>query len=325
MKFATIGTSWITESFIESLLTVSGTELYAVYSRNSEKSEAFCRKHGAVKNYTSLEKMSEDVLIDAVYIASPNICHYEQSKLFLQKGKHVLCEKPLCITSNQIKELYKIADKNNVVFCEAIMNLHSPDIDILRDNLSKIGVIHSAHLDFSQLSSKYNAYLRGEKPNIFMPNMGTGCLMDLGVYNVYMAYALFGYTEKISAQAVFLDTGADCTGSAILNYGDKVVTLTYSKTAQSNLYSQILGDKGVILIQSVSQIGNSELLLYSGEKAAVTSEKDRKQIMSYEVEDFIAYIKGDYKYITYEQARAAAEEVSVMMEIIREKSEKFQF
>src|SRR4051794_28274423 len=98
MKYGTIGTSPITNEFIESAKLVDGMELTAVYSRNIEKGISFAGKHGVKSVFIDLEQMASSELIDAVYIASPNSLHYEQSKLFLEKGKHVLCEKPIAIT-----------------------------------------------------------------------------------------------------------------------------------------------------------------------------------------------------------------------------------
>lgn len=325
MKLAVIGTSWITESFIESFLSLENTALYAVYSRSREKADLFAEKHGAERAFTSLEEMAKDINYDSVYIASPNIFHYEQAKLFLQHGKNVICEKPLCVEPEQINELYAIADAENIIFCEAIMNLHSPDTILVKEALKRIGTVHSAFLDFSQLSSKYPSYLQGKRPNIFLPEMGAGCLMDLGVYSVYLSCILFGFTDDIKASAIFLDTGADCSGAAILSYPDSTVTLTYSKTAQSRIPSQIIGDKGAVLIDSVSQIGNSKIVFNDRSESIIVKERTRKEIMRFEAEDFIAYTSGKFKYVPYETAKKASVDVSVMMKFIRENCGKFLF
>ena len=97
IRFASIGTGWIAGEFLKGAREVEGLEYTACYSRSQEKGEGFAKQWGAQKVYTDLEAMAEDKEIDAVYIASPNALHYSQSKLFLQHGKHVICEKPITV------------------------------------------------------------------------------------------------------------------------------------------------------------------------------------------------------------------------------------
>ena len=79
--------------------------LAAVYSRSEEKAAEFAKKHSCSTFFTDIYKMADSDCFDAVYIASPNVCHYEQSKLFLLKGKNVICEKPATTTKEQMEEL----------------------------------------------------------------------------------------------------------------------------------------------------------------------------------------------------------------------------
>mgnify|MGYP005787768239 FL=1 len=126
LRFGTIGSGWIVDEYIHGAKDSGLWELTAVYSRSEERAQAFAEKHGAKSCFTDLEKMAASKEIDAVYIASPNALHYSQSKLFLEHGKHVICEKPLCAQADQVRELQEIARENHVIFLEAIMYLHQP-------------------------------------------------------------------------------------------------------------------------------------------------------------------------------------------------------
>ena len=95
IKFATIGTSFIAEQFVTGANATGQFCLAAVYSRNSNTGLAFAKKFGCNKVYTSLGNIAKDENIDAVYVASPNSFHAEQSELLLRAGKHVICEKPI--------------------------------------------------------------------------------------------------------------------------------------------------------------------------------------------------------------------------------------
>ena len=196
---------------------------------------------GAQKVYTDLAQMAADEEIDAVYIASPNRLHYEQSKLFLQHGKHVICEKPITVEPEELQELQELAQQKNLIYIEALIGVYLPQMKVLQGAVERLGPVHLARFDFSQYSSKYPAYLRGELPNIFNPQMATGGWMDLGIYCLYPAIMLFGVPDHVHAHARFLSTGADGSGCVTLQYPDKTVVLTYSKTAQGTIG---LGDTG---------------------------------------------------------------------------------
>ncbi|MBQ5841459.1 MAG: Gfo/Idh/MocA family oxidoreductase, partial [Clostridia bacterium] len=252
MRYGVIGTGWITRSMIDGAKQYDFLRLTAVCSRTQERGEQFAAENGGATVFTDPAAMAAYDGIDMVYIASPNSCHAAQCRLFLQAGKHVLCEKPLCADPQEVEALQKLANKKGVLFREAIMMLYQPQLASFRQAVLDCGRISMAHFDYCQLSSKYGAYQRGECPNIFNPQLHTGALMDLGVYCVYPALYLFGEPQEVRATATFLRTGADGEGSALLVYPDKQVVLTYSKTGQSAVGSQVVGDKGTLRIDTIA-------------------------------------------------------------------------
>lgn len=300
MNIATIGTSWITESFIDSSKYTDDVSIYAVYSRSLEKAKAFAEKINVKLYFASLDEMLCDKNIDAVYIASPNSKHYEQAKMCLENGKHVICEKPAVVTSEQLRELYEIAERKNLIFLEAMKSMHSEGLSVIKNALADLGEIRTASIDFSQHSSKYGAYKRGENPNIFNPEFCTGALMDLGVYCVYFALELFGEPKKVISHSDFLESGADCTGTLIFVYEDKTVTVTYSKTANGFLGSRILGENGAVIVKSVSKLIGVDRYYNDGRIEQLYPEIDENVVMSKEIEAFRDFIDGKNKeYYNY--------------------------
>lgn len=291
IKYGVIGSGWIAEEFIKGANLVDGLVFSAMYSRKFEKGKAFAEKFADVPVYTDINDFAKSD-IDAVYIASPNSLHYSQSKLMLENGKHVLCEKPITVLPEEFVELSELAESKGLVYTEAIMMLHLPQRKIIKEKLKSLGKISTAHFDFSQLSSKYSALIRGENPNIFNPEMKTGCLRDLGIYCFYPALDFFGKPEKIISSAGFLSTGADGYGSAILDYADKQVTLTYSKIGQDFSGSQIIGDKGTMTIGSVSKLTDIVIHYNDGATEKVYSDVEKHILMSAEAKDFSDYILG---------------------------------
>lgn len=316
MKYGIIGTGWIAEAFIRGARLICNAEIAAVYSRTEEAGKAFAERNKISLVYTNIDEFSKGDF-DAVYIASPNALHFEQSKKMLSAGKNVICEKPITVTPDEFLENKALADKNGLIYMEAIMYMHTPNRERLREALDRLGRISSAHFDFSQLSSKYPAFLRGERPNIFNPALATGCLMDLGIYCVYPCIDLFGMPEKISADAVFLETGADGSGNASLNYGDKIITFTYSKTGQDYRGSCIYGDEGTINIESISKLINGEYVDNFGNSEIVCPDMSKEEIMGYEALEFEKFVSGEMpeKYILSSEM---SYKVSSVMKTIRD-------
>lgn len=316
MRYGVIGTGWIAKSFIDGAREVCGSEFAAVYSRTAESGNKFAAENKIEKVYTDINEFANGDF-EAVYIASPNRLHYEQSKLMLQSGKHVICEKPITVEPEELEELQTLADEKKLIYVEAIMYMFNPARDLLKDALGKIGKITSAHFDFSQLSSKYPAYQKGELPNIFNPALATGCLMDLGIYCVYPALDLFGLPEKITACAHFMESGADGSGTAGLLYPDKLITFTYSKLGQDRLGSQIFGDEGTIKIESISKLINMSITAKNGDIQEIIGDVPKEKLMGYEAlgfERFIADPSDEY----YQVTRQRALQVSQVMKQIRD-------
>jgi predicted dehydrogenase len=325
IKLATIGTSWITADFVKAAQTVEGIEYVGAYSRDIIKARVFAAKFGGKLCFDNLDEFACSEDFDSVYIASPNVFHYEQSKLLLSAGKNVICEKPITVTPEQLSELQKLAKEKDLVYMEAIMFLHLPELQILKDAMKTIGNITSAHFDFSQLSSKYKLLTPDFVPNIFNPRMAAGCLMDIGIYNVYTALELFGVPETIKADSYFMSTGADSHGVAVFNYPDKQVTLNYSKVAQSYGYSQIFGDNGTILIPSISQLNNMKVIYTDGTEKILTEDLKRTYIMSCEAKAFRNYIEKKDNYPEYNYVSDIALKTSKAMFEIRNQNPEFLF
>ncbi len=317
IKYSVIGTSWITKAFISGANLVEELSLLGVYSRTYEKGREFANQTGAKEVYTSLDELACSDS-DFVYVASPNACHFEQCKFLLEHKKSVICEKPVTITADEFSELFSLAEKNGVVYFEAIMYMHNPVRKLLKDAVSRIGIISSANIDYSQLSSKYAALKRGELPNIFNPEMKTGALNDLGIYCVYPVVDLLGIPEVINPTQKFLHTGADGSGAASFLYGDKLVNITYSKTGQSRSYSEILGDEGTVTVESISQLTNIDRYENDGTKITVFGDTTKDILMANEARSMVNFLTEKEKYRDfYIECAEMSKKVLMCMEKMR--------
>ena len=170
---------------------------YAIAARDSARAQALAGRYGFAKSFAGYEALLADPAVDVVYIGSIHPLHAQHIRAALLAGKHVLCEKPIVTAPEQFEELRAFAAEKGLVYMEAIMMCHLPARETLHRTVAQIGRVSAARFDFSQLSSRYPALLRGEVPNIFNPAMAAGSLMDLGVYCVYPAIDLFGEPERV--------------------------------------------------------------------------------------------------------------------------------
>ncbi len=319
LRFATVGTSHIAELYVKGALDTGLWELAAVYSRNYETGKAFADKFGCEKIFTSLDEMAKSSEIDAVYIASPNKFHFEQSKLFLENGKHVICEKPLCSHLEDAEILFDTAEKNNLILTEAMLYMHVPARDILKNGLNECGNIRSVFINFSRKSKQLDRLLSGELPNIFNPKMEAGGLMDLGVYCIYPAVDLFGMPNDTDINAYKLETGADGCGTVIFHYSDKCVTLSYSKISDSFLSSEFQGEGKTLSVGSVGLLSDIKLISHDGTSSTLFTEEEKFKLMGYEAKDFYDFIGGN-KLDFYTECKEMSIKVCSLLESLRKKT-----
>lgn len=315
INYAVIGRGKIVDTFIKGANKSGRFNLVAVYSRNVETGREYADKQGALKVYTDLEDLVRDEEIEAVYIASPNSCHEWQSELLLKGGKHVICEKPIATSSEGYRRLKTLADNLGLIYMEAIIPIFGKSRERIKEALDKIGNIAMAKIDYCQLSSRYDAFMRGEHVNIFDMSLAAGTLMDLGVYCVYATVDFFGKPNSIEATASYLYNGADGSGSAIFNYESFPAVLSYSKVGQSVAPCEIIGDKGSIIIERIGLYMGAYLVL-NGKRIPLSDEEPKDVLMSYEASAFADFIKGK-SLERYEESSKLCEEVHACMDMIK--------
>ena len=315
IRLATVGTSLITEKCLKALKLTGRFEHTAVYSRKSETGKAFADKFGCPNVFTDLEKLAKSDIIDAVYIATPNAFHYEQSRLFLQNGKHVICEKPIVTETALYRELKDLADSKGLIYMDAIKSRYSPARAVLKDAVSSVGNIAFARIDFGQFSSRYSDYINGKKHNIFDMSLHAGTLMDLGIYCVYGAVDLLGVPKDISAGASLFEDGCDKGGYAVFDYGDFSAVLTYSKAGQSVAASEVAGDRGTVHIRSISNFDGITFTV-GGKTDMLADINDGDRIMRGELDAFADFIEGK-NIEDYAAASNLTEQVLACMDKIK--------
>jgi len=313
IRFAVIGTNFITDWFIEAVAGVSELSFYSVYSRDIDKAMRFGKKYGISRCYDQLADLAEDKNVDAVYIASPNCCHCEQAILMMNHGKHVLCEKPIASNHTEFKRMEKAAGENHVILLEAMRTTLDPAFTMLQEQMEKLGKIRQVIFHFCKYSSRYDDFKNGAIANAFRPEFSNGALMDIGVYCVHPMVKLFGLPTEIMSNAIKLENGVDGAGMILAGYPEGMqVQLVYSKICNNYLPSQIMGEKGTLVIEGFPIIKKLSIHFNSGE-TKVFELQYQENNMQHEAEEFVRLIKsGD---AIEPHLRASEHEMIVMDEI----------
>lgn len=330
-RFAVIGTSMISDNFIEVIGACPRATYVGSMGSSPEKSERVTREHGGTRAFACLDDIASCDEVDAVYIATPNALHYEQALALVKAGKHVLVEKPIASDAVKTKKIFDAAHEAGVVAMEAMRPVHDPGIAKVRELMPRIGTVRRASLRFGKYSSRYDELLAGQHTNIFDARLATGAMMDLGIYTVETMVALFGAPERVMGLSVTAPedtrelTGGpiDVTGNILAAYGDKVVNLAYSKATQDLIPCQIEGELGTIVFENVSSPTSCRIhvrgkAVRNAAKVSAHSLGDTDEeiefeecdnSMIFELEDFIAGIMGERDLTEFERISLTSLEI----------------
>ena len=214
VRWGVLGTANIAEGqTIPGMLEADNCELYAIAGRSLEKAERFKEKFGFAKAYGSYEELLADDEVEAVYLPLPNNLHLPWVKKALKAGKNVLCEKPIGMNSDEVKEMFDLARENDVLLMEAFAYLHSPYIQSLKDDIAS-GII--GDVDFIETAF----YTQGYKEDIRINReTGGGAVYDLGCYCTSLILSIADSDPVyVKAEAEFSDREVDLITAGIAKF-----------------------------------------------------------------------------------------------------------
>lgn len=262
LRIATIGTSMITDDFIQVVNANDQAAFVGTLSRDAERGTPL--PPSAVPSETLRHSMSLRQPATSTPSISAALTHFTTSRPLPASpgGKHVIVEKPFCATEARRSRSFRAAETAGVVALEAMRPLHDPAFHAIEDVLGEIAPIRRASLRFGKYSSRYNEILAGRATNIFDCNMASGSLMDIGVYTVEPMVEIFGMPSGLTSMTTLLDPSTqelthgpiDGCGSILASYGGGRISveLAHSKITNDLLPSQIEGERGTIQIDHLS-------------------------------------------------------------------------
>lgn len=257
LRIGVVGTNFVSDWLVQAAqalpqFSAEPVQVTAVYSRAQATGDAFAARHGIPLVFTDYEAMLHSPQVDAVYIASPNVAHCAQALAAAAAGKHILCEKVIAVNGSEFAAMRAAAEENGVVLMEAMRPVYDPALALIREALPGLGPLRRVSLEYCQYSSRYPAFLAGQRPNAFDPTLSNAAIMDIGVYCVAVCAALFGAPQRLHAAASFLENGFEAGGSLLLQYSGFQVQLSYSKITESVTPSVFQGEQGSLTVDKIS-------------------------------------------------------------------------
>ena len=238
-----LGAANIAKLFIEAARPSANVRIGAVASRDAAKGKAFAAALGVPVVHESYNALLADPAIDAIYNPLPNNLHAEWSIRAAEAGKHVLCEKPLCLTSREAIAMFDAAERHGVFMVEGYPYRCQPQTIALRKLLAEraVGTLQTLHASFG--------FKLLDKSNIrFDPSLGGGALMDAGSYPVSFIRTVAGErATQVHAVGRWSDAGVDETMVGTLEHPSGLLAqFSCSFSTARHRRATLIGDEGTI-------------------------------------------------------------------------------
>ena len=279
-------------------------ELVALASRDVGRAREFAAKWGIPRHHGGYEALLDDSEIDAVYIPLPNSLHREWTIRAAEKGKHVLCEKPLATSAAECLEMQAAADANGVKLMEAFMYRFHPRtlkvVELVRGGT--VGALRMIRSAFTfRLTRPDNIRLQ--------PELGGGALMDVGCYCVNLSRTVAG-SEPVAVQAwaTWTPSGVDAQmAGSLLFEGGVLAQFDCALTMERRELYEVAGTEAGLVVPAAFLPGTGDVAItvQRGREAEVRHDipgVDQYRLM---VEHFADCVLHD-RPLRYGAAEAAA-------------------
>lgn len=259
MKLAIIGSGMIVHDFLTITKDLKDTELTAIIGtqRSLDTLQELQAKYHIGAVYTDFDEALVKSDFDTVYVAVPNFLHYDFAKKALENGKNVISEKPFTVKYSDFLELKQIAEEKQLVLVEAITNQYLQNYLDLKEKLPELGDLKLIESNYSQYSSRYDAFEAGKILPAFDPKKGGGALMDINIYNVHFIVGLLGRPESVR-YLPNIERNIDTSGILLLDYGNSKAVAIGAKDSASPVGKTVLqGNKGTIVVNGPTNVMDS--------------------------------------------------------------------
>ena len=247
LRWGLICTAAINRALIPSIRASKRSELVAVASRDLGRAQDYAREWNIPRAHGSYQALLNDPDVDVIYNALPNALHSEWTVKAADAGKHVLCEKPLTLSVEEVDRIVEAAQRNGVFVLEAFMYRYHPQTFKVQE-LVREGAIGDLRLVRAAFSWTLEPPEGGAQPYLLDPKMGGGSLWDVGCYPVNFAQAVVGNDPiEVFGWQVLSDTGVDLTFAGTMRFASGVLAQFHSSfQAPERWEAEVIGSRGTL-------------------------------------------------------------------------------
>lgn len=240
-RIGIVGVGRIARRFVPEARYVTGVEITSVLSSDLAEANSFAGDFQISRAYNDYEQFIK--MVDAVYVASPHLTHYEYIKKSLLRGKHVLCEIPMVLTAGEAKELYALAEEKKLVLLEASKTAHCPAFNHLV-TLVKSGIIG----DVIDVRASLSKLVVGQKLRELDVAQAGGCMTELSHFPLLSVIKLLGKEYSDIQFFSKMENGVDIFTKGIINFPHAVSTITLGLGVKTEGNLVISGTKGYVYV-----------------------------------------------------------------------------
>ncbi len=245
LRWGILSTAQISHTFVDALKQSTKSEVVAVASRDLERAQAYAEKHQIQTAYGSYEELINDANIDVIYISLPNNLHAEWTIKAAQQKKHVLCEKPLTLSIEEIDRIQQAAQENNVIISEGLMYLSHPQTLVVEEIIRR-GIIG----DVIHIDAWLDRYMPTDnEPLCLRSEFGGGALWNFGIYPVSFAMLIARQIPaEVRACEKMNEHGCDSVLIGDMKFEGCTAHISCNMISPSSKGASIIGTKGRIEI-----------------------------------------------------------------------------
>jgi len=257
LRIGILGCANIAKQFARDVAPSPMVRIVGVGSRNPDTAAAFAAAHGIERHHGSYDALLADAELDAIYLPLPNSLHAEWAIKALERGKHVLCEKPLALSFAEARAMFDAAKRYRVMLLESYPYYFQPQT---RDMLALLN--EGAIGDVRSVQASFGFTVPNPQHNIRMnPALGGGSLLDAGSYALSVIRLAMGCApQRVRADATWAETGVDINLMATLHYADgRRAQLSCAMDAANHRRATIMGTKGTMETEYLNHTSDQAL------------------------------------------------------------------
>lgn len=318
IRWGLLSTANINRRLIPAIRESARGQLVAVASRSEASAQAYADKWRIPQAFGSYDAMLASDAVDAVYIGLPNHLHAEWAIKAMRQGKHVLCEKPFALTVADVDEMTAVSQQTGCYLAEAFMYRHHPQTKIVGE------MVRNGRLGRVTILRGVFNFAFNTRDNIrLVPEMGGGCLWDVGIYPLSFAqYVMGGPPQQVFGAQWLGESGVDEVFAGQMVYADGAMAqISSSFCTPFHTLVEIIGTEGRLVLNrpfTGHNDGDRKLIFYpkDGEPEEITVPE--KDLYLGEVEDLhAAVLDGKSQYLTLEETRNHVKTVLALYESAR--------